>query len=62
SAVCLVGRHGRFGWFLDQVKGQGQEAEVEPEFLVSIQDAFASNGIPKSSAIEAIERLYYWGG
>jgi hypothetical protein len=63
SAVCLVGRHGRFGWFLDQVKGQGHDdTELEPEFLASIQQAFASNGIPKSSAIEAIERLYYWGG
>jgi hypothetical protein len=63
SAVCLVGRHGRFGWFLDQVKGQGQDnAEVEPELLASIEQAFASTGIPKSSAIEAIERLYYWGG
>jgi hypothetical protein len=48
---------------LDQVKGQGQDdAELEPEFLASIQQAFAFTGIPRSSAIEAIERLYYWGG
>ena len=62
SAVCLVGRHGRFGWFLDQVKGQGPDGELEPELLASIEQAFASTGIPKSSAIEAIERPYYWGG
>jgi hypothetical protein len=63
SAVCLVARHGRFGWFLDQVKGHRQDdAEIDPDFLVSIQRAFDSAGIPKSSHIEAIERLYYWGG
>jgi hypothetical protein len=63
SAVCLVARHGRFGWFLGQVKSHRQDdAELDADFLVSIQQAFDSAGIPKSSDIEAIERLYYWGG
>jgi hypothetical protein len=61
SAVCLVGRHGRFGWFVDKVQGQG-ENEIEPKFLDSIHQAFAAAGIAKSSSIEAIKRLYYWGG
>jgi hypothetical protein len=29
-AVCLVGRHGRLGWFLDEVKGP-QNIEIEAE-------------------------------
>jgi hypothetical protein len=59
-AVCLVGRHGRFGWFLDAIKGQGS-TEVESERLGPIHQAFAAAGIPASSAIETIEHLYNWG-
>jgi hypothetical protein len=58
-AVCLVRRHGRFGWFLDVIKGQGN-AEVEPERLGPIHQEFAAAGIPRSSAIEPVERLYNW--
>jgi hypothetical protein len=60
-AVCLVGRHGRFGWFLDGIKGHGH-IKLEPECLGPIHQVFAVAAIPASAAIEAIERLYYWGG
>src|SRR5271166_5246674 len=39
-AACLVERHGRLGWFLDQVKGP-RNIDVEPEQLQVIGAAFA---------------------
>lgn len=61
QAVCIVGRHGHFGWFLDNVKGAA-DTEFEPKFINPIRQVFASAGIPAGSTIESIERLYMWGG
>jgi hypothetical protein len=55
-AVCLVGRHGRLGWFLNEVKGP-QNIEIEPEQLKVIGAAFAGVGVPGSRVVCAIETI-----
>jgi hypothetical protein len=45
-AACLVWRHGRLGWFLDEVKGP-RNANIEPEQRAIIDSAFADVGILK---------------
>jgi hypothetical protein len=57
-AACLVERHGRLGWFLDQVKGP-RNIEVEPNQLQVIGAAFAGVGVPGSRVISAIESIIY---
>jgi hypothetical protein len=58
-AVCLVGRHGRLGWFLDEVKGP-QNIEIEPEQLKVIGATFAGIGVPGSRVVSAIENIIWW--
>jgi hypothetical protein len=57
-AACLVERHGRLGWFLDQVKGPAN-IDVEPDQLQVIGAAFASVGVPGSRVISAIEAIIF---
>jgi hypothetical protein len=57
-AACLVERHGRLGWFLDQVKGPAN-IDVEPEQLQVIGAAFAGVGVPESRVVAAIERIIF---
>jgi hypothetical protein len=53
-AACLVARHGRLGWALEDAKGP-ENAELPPARLEEIHRAFAAVGIPTESAIEALE-------
>lgn len=55
-AVCSVQRHGRLGWFLDQVKGP-QNVDIEPKQLAKIHSAFSAVGIPPERDIAAIVGL-----
>jgi hypothetical protein len=55
-AACLVGRHGRLGWFLDEVKGP-RNIDVESEQLQVIGAAFAGVGVPGSRVVAAIESI-----
>jgi hypothetical protein len=57
-AACLVERHGRLGWFLDQVKGPAN-IEVEPDQLQVIGAAFAGVGVPGSRVVATIERIIF---
>jgi hypothetical protein len=52
-AACLVRRHGRLGWFLDQVKGP-RNADVEPKQLAVIRSAFSEVGVPPDRVIVSI--------
>ena len=54
-AACLVGRHGRLGWALEDTKGPAN-AELPPARLEEIGRAFAAVGIPTESAFEALAR------
>jgi len=49
-AVCSVRRHGRLGWFLDQVKGP-QNVDIELKQLAEIRSAFNEVGIPPDGVI-----------
>ena len=53
-AACLLARHGRLGWALEHANGP-ENAELPPARLEEIHRAFAAVGIPKYSAIEAVE-------
>lgn len=53
-AACLVARHGRLGWALEDAKGP-ENAELPHARLEEIHRAFAAVGIPTESAIEALE-------
>lgn len=57
QAVCLVRRHGRLGWFLDDVKGP-KNAEIGTPELEVIHQSFAEAKVPQTSMIEAVEQLY----
>lgn len=52
-AACLVRRHGRLGWFLDQVKGP-RNSDVEPKQLAVIRSAFSEVGVPPDRVIVSI--------
>jgi hypothetical protein len=54
-AVCVVNRHGRLGWALEEAKGP-ENADLPAARLEEICRAFAAAGIPKESAIEALEQ------
>ena len=56
TAACLVKRHGRFGWFLEDTKGP-QNSEIKPEPLARIRQGFVDVGMPQSSIIEVIESI-----
>jgi len=53
-AVCVVTRHGRLGWALQDAKGP-ENAELPPTRLEEICRAFAATDIPKEDAIQALE-------
>ena len=55
-AACLVWRHGRLGWFLDEVKGP-RNANIEPEQRAIIDTAFADVGILRSRVALAIDNM-----
>jgi hypothetical protein len=57
-AVCLVRRHGRLGWFLDETKGP-RNADLEPGPLEIVAATFADIGIQTSRAISGIENLIF---
>jgi hypothetical protein len=56
-AACLTHRHGRLGWFLDEVKGP-RNVEIEADQLDVIAAAFARIGVPSSQVVRAIENIY----
>jgi hypothetical protein len=55
-AACLVWRHGRLGWFLDEVKGP-RNAAIEPEQRAIIDSAFAELGILRSRVALGIDNM-----
>jgi hypothetical protein len=57
-AACLVRRRDRLGWFLDEVKGP-RNGELDPDQVEVIAAAFAKAGVPRSSAVSAIENILY---
>jgi hypothetical protein len=57
-AACLISRHGRLGWLLDEVQGP-RNSEVEPQQLALIGTAFADVGVPSSQVVRAIENIIY---
>jgi hypothetical protein len=56
SAAALVWRHGRLGWFLDEVKGPWN-ANIEPQQRTTIDTAFAELGILRSRVALALENM-----
>src|SRR5271165_4987623 len=60
-AVCLVQRHGRLGWFLDETKGP-RNTDLEPGPLEIVAATFAEIGIQTSRAISGIENLIFGRG
>lgn len=57
-AACLISRHGRLGWLLDEVKGP-RNVEIEPERSALIRTAFAEVGVPSSQVVRAIENIIH---
>ena len=57
-AACLINRHGRLGWLMDEVKGP-RNSEVEPQQFALIGTAFADVGVPSSQVVSAIENIIY---
>jgi hypothetical protein len=55
-AVCVVNRHGRLGWALDDARGP-ENAELPPDRMQAISSAFAAAGIPCSITIEPLEYM-----
>jgi hypothetical protein len=53
-AACVVTRHGRLGWALEDAKGP-ENAELPTARLEEIHHAFATAGIPQDVVVEAIE-------
>jgi hypothetical protein len=56
--ACLTRRHGRLGWFLDEIKGP-RNVEIEPDQLEVIAAAFAHVGVPRSRVVSALENITY---
>jgi hypothetical protein len=57
-AACLVNRHGRLGWLLDEVKGP-RNSEVDRQQFALIATAFADVGVPSSQVVHAIENIIH---
>jgi hypothetical protein len=55
-ATCAVERHGRLGWFLDQVRGP-QNAWIDPPQLTRIRSAFCQAGLPPSGTVITIRAM-----
>jgi hypothetical protein len=58
SAACLARRHGRLGWFLDEVEGP-RNADLHPDQVEVIASAFARVGIPRNSIASPIENIMW---
>src|ERR1700730_12919053 len=58
SAACLARRHGRLGWFLDEVKGS-RNADLDPDQVEVIAAAFARVGVPRNSIASTIENIIW---
>lgn len=56
QAACSVSRHGRFGWFLDEIKGP-ENCEIDPSHLPAIHKDFEDAGVLRASTIEALEQI-----
>ncbi len=54
--ACLVRRRGRFGWFLDEVRGPAN-AEPGSGELRRVSDAYRAANVPPSATIIAIENI-----
>jgi hypothetical protein len=48
-AACLIKRHGRLGWLLDEVKGP-RNSEVQPQQFALIRTAFADVGVHRAKS------------
>jgi hypothetical protein len=57
-AACLAQRHGRLGWFLDEVKGP-RNVDIDLQQREIIDAAFANVGLPRSRVVSAIENIIY---
>ena len=57
-AACSTRKHGRLGWFLEEVKGP-RNVDIEPKRLAAIRSSFNEIGIPHFSVIAAIHRLLH---
>jgi hypothetical protein len=55
-ALALVERHGRLGWFLEQVKGPDNQ-DLAAGALTTIEDSFREAGLPSSRIAAPIEAL-----
>jgi hypothetical protein len=58
TAACLVKRHGRLGWFLNDVSGP-QNASVDPQQVEQIRSAFSEVDIPPFETIAAISSMIH---
>jgi hypothetical protein len=54
--ACLVWRHGRLGWFLDEVKDP-RNADIEPQQRAIIDTKFAEVGLLRSRVALALENM-----
>lgn len=54
--AILLQRHGRLGWFLEDVKGRGN-TEIERPISEVIERAFAERGIPRAFIAHALEEV-----
>jgi hypothetical protein len=55
-ATCAVERHGRLGWFLDQLRGP-QNAGINSQQLTQIRSAFNETGFPPIATVVAIRAM-----
>jgi hypothetical protein len=55
-AACLVRRHGRLGWSLDEINGP-QNASIDPQQVEQIRSAFSEVDIPPFETIAAISGM-----
>jgi len=55
-AACLVRRHGRLGWALDEIQGPDNVRPPDAR-LDEIRATFAAAGIPEAAVLEPIEQL-----
>lgn len=60
-ALALVERHGRLGWFLEQVKGPNNR-DLPAEALEVVEDEFAGAGVPAVRLAAPLEALIAQAG
>jgi hypothetical protein len=54
--IALVQRHGRFGWFLEQI-GSANNGEIAQSTREMIKSVFHGIGIPSAALVEPVEAL-----